>query len=237
MRGPRRLLVLVAAVTVAITGFAVPAHAGPEGTLVARINASRAAAGLAPVESYWDLTDDARSHAARMSEAGAIQHNPALGGVTGVWQALGENVGVGDDANALHDAFMASPSHRANILGDYNYVGVGAVTAGDGLIWVTVIFMRAAPGLNGTPETSTTVATTTTTVAPPPGEENTFVAHDDAPADTAPTDPAPPVAGDDGASDDRSPAPAEPVATTHGHGPATEAVEAGWGHPDGAIPG
>ena len=174
MRSAKRVLVLCAAVAIMLTGLAVPAHAGPEGTLLSRINASRAAAGKAPVETYWDLTDDARAHSARMAADGRIYHNPGLSGVTGVWQALGENVGVGSDANGLHDAFMSSSAHRSNILGDFNYVGVGVETDAQGNVWATVIFMKAAPGLNGGGEsTTTTVATgpapetttTTTTIA------------------------------------------------------------------------
>jgi hypothetical protein len=181
MRTSSRVLVLCAAVAVMIAAFAVPAHAGPEGTLLSRINASRANAGKAPVEAYWDLADDARSHAANMMSAGSIYHNPGLSGVTGVWHALGENVGVGADANSLHDAFMGSSAHRGNILGDYNYVGIGSSTGPDGLLWVVVIFMRADPGLNGPTATTTTqdqapattvpaepVASTTTDVGPQP---------------------------------------------------------------------
>ena len=161
----------------------LPAHAGPAGTLLSRINNSRAAAGLAPVETYFDLTDDARAHSARMMDRGEIYHNTNLGGVTGVWQALGENVGVGWDINALHDGFMNSSGHRANILGNYNYVGIGVKQDDDGAYWVTVIFMRAEPGLNGGGEetTTTTAPPTTTTTTPPPSD----------PAPTDPPDPTP----------------------------------------------
>ncbi len=161
MRTHHRILILLASVTVLVASFAIPAQAGPSGTLLSRINASRAAAGKAPLETYWDLTDDANAHTNRMVSEGRVYHNPSLSSVTGVWQALGENVGVGLDANQLHDEFMASSGHRANILGDYNYVGIGTAVDESGLIWATVIFMRADPGLNGGGET-----TTTTTSAP-----------------------------------------------------------------------
>lgn len=170
MRVRNRMLTVLAAASMLVATFAVPALAGPEGTFLSRINSSRASAGLPPVERYWDLTDDARAHTNRMIDAGHIYHNSNLGGVTGVWQALGENVGVGIDANSLHDAFMGSSSHRANILGNYNYVGIGAKTDADGLLWVTVIFMRAEPGLNGGGDTTTTTTAppTTTTTQPNP---------------------------------------------------------------------
>ncbi|MEE8458119.1 MAG: CAP domain-containing protein [Acidimicrobiia bacterium] len=170
MRATHRYLVTVLAVTIMVMGMAIPAFAGPEGTLVAKINSSRAASGLAPLETYWDLTDDARAHSARMMDRGEIYHNTSLSSVTGVWQKLGENVGMGVDLNSLHSAFMASSSHRGNILGDYNYVGVGVKADAAGVNWVTVVFMKAAPGLNGGSTTTTTqppVPTTTTTTQPP----------------------------------------------------------------------
>ncbi len=167
MRTIHRYLVVVLAVTVMFVGMAVPALAGPEGTLVSKINSSRAANGLAPLETYWDLTDDARLQSARMMDQGAISHNPSLASVTGVWQKLGENVGMGVDLNALHSAFMNSPAHRNNILGDYNYVGVGVKTDAAGVNWVTVVFMKAAPGLNGGSTTTTTQPPATTTTQPP----------------------------------------------------------------------
>ena len=171
MRTSVRYFIMTLAVTVMFMGMAIPAIAGGEGTLLSRINSSRSSSGLAPLEAYWDLTDDARAHSARMMDRGSIYHNPSLASVTGVWEKLGENVGAGIDLNALHDAFMGSSGHRANILGDYNYVGVGVKTDAAGVSWVTVVFMKAAPGLNGGSPTTTTQApatTTTTTQAPAP---------------------------------------------------------------------
>ncbi len=169
MRISYRYLVMVMAISVMVVGMAIPAFAGPEGTLVSKINSSRTANGLAPLETYWDLTDDARAHSSRMLDKGEIYHSSSLGSVTGVWEALGENVGMGVDLTGLHNAFMNSSGHRANILGNYNYVGVGVKTDDNGVNWVTVIFMRAAPGLNGGGTTTTTTqppATTTTTQPP-----------------------------------------------------------------------
>ena len=41
---------------------------------------------------------------------------------------VAENVGVGYSVQALHDAFMGSTGHRANILNaSYNRVGIGVV--------------------------------------------------------------------------------------------------------------
>jgi len=159
-----RLVTLVAVTTVFVAAFATPAFAGAEGQFVSKINASRAAAGKAPLEVYWDLADDARAHSAAMAAKGSIYHNPGLAGVTSGWTTLAENVGVGFDVDQLHQAFMDSASHRSNILGDFNYVGVGVTVDDAGLVWVTVVFMQADSGLNGG---GTTTTTTTTSPAPP----------------------------------------------------------------------
>jgi hypothetical protein len=96
------------------------------------------------------------------------------------WSQLGENVGRGGTVSSLHQAFMNSPGHRANILGEYNYVGIGTGTK-EGVLYVTVVFMQkgatsattttTAPQTTTTtaaPQTTTTKASTTTTWASPP---------------------------------------------------------------------
>jgi len=177
----RRYLIVLLSVMFMLATFATPAFAGAESQFVSKINASRAAAGKAPLEAYWDLADDARSQAGRMAAKGEIFHNPSLSSVTGVWESLGENVGVGPDVASLHAAFMNSASHRRNILGDYNYIGVGVKTDEAGFLWVTMIFMRAEPGLNGG------TGTTTTTTTPP------VVAPVSAPVSVVTTTTTPPV--------------------------------------------
>lgn len=194
MRTTRRILILCAAVAMLVAVLAIPAIASPEGTLASRINAARASVGLEPLEGYWDLTDDARSHTGAMISAGHLYHNPSLAAVTGVWEKLGENVGVGFDANELHDAFMASPGHRSNVLGDFNYVGIGVETDADGLMWVTVIFMKAPPGLNGGGDstTSSTAASDTAATSTVGGDSVTSTTYEVKSAGAS-EDPAPTV--------------------------------------------
>lgn len=174
----RRLLILASAAAVFVALFAVPAVAGSAGQFISKINASRSSAGLPPVESYWDLADDARRHSNSMAERGELYHSGNLGSVTSGWTGLGENVGVGLDVSSLHQAFMNSSGHRRNILGDYNYVGIGVTVDDDGFMWVTAIFMKAAGGLNDPPDTTTTAppTTTTTTTRPPPPTTTTTTA-------------------------------------------------------------
>ena len=138
-----------------------------------------------------ELVPDARAHSAEMMAAGNIFHSSNLAGVASGWESLAENVGAGPSVSSLHTAFMDSAGHRRNILGDFNYAGVGVKEA-DGQIWVTVIFMRkgAAP-----PTTTTTTApepVTTTTTAPP--AETTTTTAAPAPAATEPPAQAAPAA-------------------------------------------
>ena len=63
------------------------------------------------------------------------------------WQLIGENIGTGFAVQSLHDSFMASGGHRANILGNYNRVGIGVVTQGE-RIWVTFDFVNG-PAIGG----------------------------------------------------------------------------------------
>ncbi|MDH3731578.1 MAG: CAP domain-containing protein [Acidimicrobiia bacterium] len=156
----RKALSLLAAIAV-MTSLAAPVAASSpdlEDSMLAFINAERAANALEPLSVYYDLVDDGRSHSVAMEEASFLHHNPDLGSVTTGWYALGENVGVGPDVDSLHDAFMASPGHAANVLGDYNYVGIGVEQDGP-RIWVTVVFMRGPTGLGDAPITLPTGAT------------------------------------------------------------------------------
>ena len=72
------------------------------------------------------------------------------------WLRAGENVGRVPDGGtvlSLHNAFMASPGHRANILNSlYNGVGVGVDFDANGMLFVTFEFIRTvgAPNSTGT---------------------------------------------------------------------------------------
>lgn len=144
-------------------GLAAGADSGTEAEFLAKINASRANAGLGPLSVDGGLVSHARNHTADMMAAGEIYHSSGgeLGAAGGTgWDKMGENVGKGQSPSSLHEAFMNSPGHKANILGDYNYVGIGTGSQ-DGYLYVTVVFMKK--GSTSPP------ATTTTTVSQSPG--------------------------------------------------------------------
>jgi uncharacterized protein YkwD len=86
------------------------------------------------------------------------------------WSRVGENVGRGQSPSSLHRAFMDSSGHAANILGDYNYVGVGTDTSSDGSLYVTVVFMKKGESAPPTTEAPPPPADSPATTAPPSDE-------------------------------------------------------------------
>ena len=144
-------VVLVALIAFAL-GVVAPVAAQPTDELevVRLLNAARVAAGLGEVSLSGDLSSFAREHTATMAARGTIFHSAPrvrLARAPAGWLAMGENVGMGSGAGRLHELFMQSPSHRQNILGDYDYVGVGADRGRDGRLYVTMVFLKTrVPG-------------------------------------------------------------------------------------------
>ncbi len=140
---------------VAVADTEAPAEASTwqleaENDLLARHNAHRAANGLGPLVRDPALDAIAREWTAQMASTEVLSHRTDLRAmvesrVTTDWQRIGENVGWGPSSSWLHDAFVDSPGHNANILGQYNRVGVGATLDDDGDLWVTVNFLEGPP--------------------------------------------------------------------------------------------
>lgn len=149
----RRLSALATAglAVLAVLALLTPAHASAEAEaeFTTRANDARAEAGRSAYATRSDLVEVARRHAARMAAEGRIYHNPNLRDDVAGWRAVGENVGMGGSAARIHDAFMASPSHRANILDrEFTEVGMGTAVDADGTLFVVQVFrlpMAASP--------------------------------------------------------------------------------------------
>ncbi len=159
---------LVAALAVVGLSASAGADSGSEQGFLSAINSSRAAVGLGPLKMDGGLQAHARKHTADMIAAGDIYHSSSseLKSAAGSgWTKLGENVGRGGSVSSLHQAFMNSSAHKANILGDYNYAGIGTDTS-DGVLYVTVVFMKKGSTQPATTTTTTPPATTEATSAP-----------------------------------------------------------------------
>jgi uncharacterized protein YkwD len=107
------------------------------------INRARTKRDISAVKRRKTLGYLGRQHSKTMRAAGTIFHSDVADTVGLLsWQIAGENVGVGPTARGLHEAFMDSPGHRANVLSRaYDRVGVGLVRDSRGVIWVTVLFL------------------------------------------------------------------------------------------------
>ena len=105
-----------------------------ERQLLNAVNQERKARGLPTLQPDEALATAARAHAQRMAEQGTISHQlrgePNLlsrvraAGAHFTW--LAENVDEGPNGTAIHQSFMKSPQHRANILDpDMDSAGIG----------------------------------------------------------------------------------------------------------------
>ena len=107
-------------------------------------NISRDRFSLAGVWINRTMSQVARQHSLAMAQSQTLFHtsDPARAYLKGIrWNYWGENVGVtGGNVSDLEQAFMASTSHRQNILNrSFRHVAIGAVRV-DGVLWVTVFF-------------------------------------------------------------------------------------------------
>jgi len=118
------------------------ANASPsEDGFAQKINDERSARRLAILAYDSGLLEVARAHSKRMADEGRLYHNSNLPHQIADWEAIGENVGRGPSVEAIHQAFMNSPSHQSQILGsDYRGYAVGVHQVGEE-IWVTELFI------------------------------------------------------------------------------------------------
>ena len=133
-----RFLVVLSAVLVwSFPGYSVTrSSSAAEVLLLAQANQDRAARGLAPVQPDPLLTQAALYHAQQMVEHNDISHGfagePDLserGSSAGVhFSLITENVAEAQSAEVIHDLWMHSPDHRANLLDpEVNAVGIAVI--------------------------------------------------------------------------------------------------------------
>jgi len=163
-RAARIVLAAVLAATLALTALcAMPATAGAatgptsleaaELEVVRLHNQARAAAGLPPLDVHVTIHADARRWSAEMARRQSLVHQTPANGATSYaqtscaaadpqWRACSENIAVGQtSAAAVHQAWMASSGHRANLMDPrVNRVGIGVWSDGQRLWW-TARFM------------------------------------------------------------------------------------------------
>ena len=124
--------------------------------LLALLNASRAAARLAPVTTYEPLAAIAASHSRDMIAHGFFGHvSPTTGDPAARVKSAGfafplvaENIGRASSPEVVHQLLMESPAHRANLLNPaLTHVGIGVVPDAHGEVTelvATELFARMA---------------------------------------------------------------------------------------------
>ncbi|MFG3156280.1 CAP domain-containing protein [Streptomyces sp. NPDC048219] len=126
----------------------VSEQAAAEARVLQLVNAERADAGCSPVAANSALRTLAEDFSEAMAAQGFFDHTDPAGATpwdraeaAGIDNLGGENIARGQaDAQAVMDAWMASPGHRANILNcDFRTLGVG-VHFGPGGPWWTQDF-------------------------------------------------------------------------------------------------
>ena len=137
----------------ALAASSANAQTAPEQTLLQLTNRARASHNLPPV--HWDsaLANAAKAHVQRVrQEPGELLHQypgepdmTTRGAQAGAhFTTIAENVGRGSDIPLIHQTFMNSPTHRANIL-DPNLNAIGISVAEDRGLFATVEdFSRSA---------------------------------------------------------------------------------------------
>ena len=130
---------LVAASTTFVTSSPASATTTRESRLIAKINATRVAHGLRPLHMRSDLMSAAKRHTRSMASSQTLFHTASFSSLC-CWSLMAENVGYGFSVSGLHQQFMGSAPHRANILNPrLRQLGVGIVSSG-GALWVTEVF-------------------------------------------------------------------------------------------------
>ncbi|WP_100498657.1 CAP domain-containing protein [Geodermatophilus chilensis] len=127
-----------------------PAERELERDVLDRVNAERAARGLAPVQWDEELAAVARSWSAEMARTGQLRHQDV--GALLTREGLSDLQGIGENvfqstgpvpAGTIHAGWMRSDDHRVNVVNPgWNRLGVGVHCAEDGSVWATQEFGR-----------------------------------------------------------------------------------------------
>lgn len=144
------LLVLALLLTMGAGLGSAPDASDLTGRLREALNAERDEHGLAHLDAAPELREDGMQWASEIAASRTLVHrtnDQLAGGAPTGWRTVGENLArtnearAGEATRAIIGAFMRSPAHRANVLGDFDRVDVAALPGDDGLVYVVVTFV------------------------------------------------------------------------------------------------
>ena len=139
----RALRLAIAVLLVLLMGSTLTSCRSAEQARVAElVNQTRARNGRSALRDNLQLNEKAQAWAERLAADNRLAHSDLPSGITYDWRALAENVGYGGSIEQVHEAYMNSPGHRANILDPrWNYMGTGVAWRGNRVFTVQV-FMQ-----------------------------------------------------------------------------------------------
>jgi uncharacterized protein YkwD len=145
------LFVGVEETKMAVSSGSTTSPAEGEARMLVLLNQSRQTAGLGPLQLDAELREIALAHSTDMVDHDFFGHvSPTTGAPDArvrrsgaLLIESGENIAQTGNAESAHDGLMASPGHRANMLGPrYTHVGIAAVSTDAKQLAFTLIFGR-----------------------------------------------------------------------------------------------
>ena len=127
-----RMLVLLTALAVMLLMPTASSEAGPQETMMSKVNSWRNSHGLRGVRTSGALAGSARRYAARMMQSGYFGHSSRIQ-ASGSWRRLGEvlylRYGTGAATTSAFRSWLRSGSHRSIIAHrGFSHAGAGYVT-------------------------------------------------------------------------------------------------------------
>ena len=164
------LMVVVAAPT------AASPHAAYAAEVLRLVNAERASAGL-PALSGANAGLNAAAQRRAVEVTTHLSHTRPNGRAwstvldefpVGPRIRIGENIAAGHlNPSVVVQAWMQSPSHRANVMGNFTHMGVGIQVGSSGRMYWVQLFIHDGSTPGQTTTTTTTTRPPTTTTRPP----------------------------------------------------------------------
>lgn len=139
----RALRLAIATLMVLLMGTTLTSCRSSEQARVAElVNQTRAQYGRSSLRDNLQLDNKAQAWAEHLARYNTLEHSNLPSGITYQWRSLAENVGYGGSIEQVHQAYLNSPGHRANILDPrWNYMGTGVAWRGSRVFTVQV-FMQ-----------------------------------------------------------------------------------------------
>ena len=148
----RRLLAGLLLVGALLTGVQVDADAAPRAfssdqqRVRQLVNNTRANNRMGALTMNKQFADRATLWARELARCQCLKHRQPPYGAPPGWYAAAENVGRGWSLAQVHQAFMGSSGHRANILTRrFTHIGTGVARSARGEIFVVQAFMDRTP--------------------------------------------------------------------------------------------